>query len=139
MRCLSAKRLRLFLMMGGVVGCGYMILGHDALLVNRLCNAFFLAGLVPADIGGFRLAKRLGAFDLIIYTHRKLWKYGKKQDKWEQEITGAAPEAVQEPGSYYEYLSAEKPAQSYREPLAVGGGYLLVSGLFMLQALSQQV
>lgn len=30
-----------------------MILGHDTLLANRLCNAFFLAGLAPAAIGGF--------------------------------------------------------------------------------------
>ena len=59
--------------------------------LNRLINSLFLASFFPLIFGGLRFVKNLGTFDLFIYSHRKLWKYGKHHEKFEEENKKIAP------------------------------------------------
>ena len=73
------------LLIGGVIGILYFIFSHSSFFMNRLINSLFLASFFPLIFGGLRFVKNLGTFDLFIYSHRKLWKYGKHHEKFEEE------------------------------------------------------
>ena len=72
------------LLIGGCFGILYLLFSHNSIFLNRLINSFFLSSLPPLIFGGFRFAKNLGTFDLFIYSHRKLFKYGKHHEKFEK-------------------------------------------------------
>ena len=79
------------LLIGGVIGILYFIFSHSSFFLNRLINSLFLASFFPLIFGGLRFVKNLGTFDLFIYSHRKLWKYGKHHEKFEEENKKIAP------------------------------------------------
>lgn len=124
---LSKKQLLTNLIVGGICGLLYFVFSHDSIFANRLINSFFMASLFPLIFGGFRLVNTLGAFDLFVYTHRKLWKYGKVHEKLEEENEAIAPNSTEQLGTYHEYLSSIESRPSYKEPLIAGGLYLTVS------------
>lgn len=115
------------LLSGGVVGILYFIFSHTPFFINRLINSLFLASFFPLVLGGLRFAKNLGTFDLFIYSHRKLWKYGKHHEKFEEENEKIAPDSTQKLGSYYEYLNSRKAVRSCMGPLLAGSLYLVMS------------
>ena len=78
------------LLIGGVIGILYFIFSHSSFFMNRLINSLFLASFFPLIFGGLRFVKNLGTFDLFIYSHRKLWKYGKHHEKFEEENAGVS-------------------------------------------------
>lgn len=115
------------LLIGGIFGVAYLLFSHTPLFMNRLINALFLAALPPLCFGGMRFAKNIGTFDLLIYSHRKLWKYGKHHEKYEEENMTVAPGSFEEIGSYYDYLSSKNPAISCRGSIFAGLFYLVFS------------
>lgn len=112
---------------GGVIGILYLVFSHNSILINRIINSLFLAGFLPLVFGGFRFVKSLGMFDLFVYSHRKLWKYGKRHEKYEEENEAIAPDSSEKLGSYYEYLSSKEPSPSCKGPILAGGLYLALS------------
>ena len=68
-----------------------------------------------------------GILYLFIYSHRKLFKYGKHHEKFEKENETIAPDSTQKLGSYYEYLRSQKPASSCIEAVLAGSFYLIIS------------
>lgn len=123
----SFKQFRFHFLIGGAIALLYLFFSHDSLLINRIINSLFLGSLIPLTFGGFRLVKNLGAFNLFLYTHRKLWKYGKVHEKLEEENEAIAPDSSEKLGEYHEYLSEQEPPKSCKEPLLAGGFYLAVS------------
>lgn len=115
------------LLIGGCFGILYLLFSHNSIFLNRLINSFFLSSLPPLIFGGFRFAKNLGTFDLFIYSHRKLFKYGKHHEKFEKENETIAPDSTQKLGSYYEYLHSQKPASSCIAAVLAGSFYLIIS------------
>ena len=77
--------------------------------------------------GGLRFVKNLGTFDLFIYSHRKLWKYGKHHEKFEEENEKIAPASTPELGSYYEYRNSRNVFPSCAGPVLAGSLYLILS------------
>ena len=115
------------LLIGGVIGILYFIFSHSSFFMNRLINSLFLASFFPLIFGGLRFVKNLGTFDLFIYSHRKLFKYGKHHEKFEKENETIAPDSSQKLGSYYEYLRSQKPASSCIGAVLAGSFYLIIS------------
>lgn len=74
------------LLIGGVIGILYFIFSHSSFFMNRLINSLFLASFFPLIFGGLRFVKNLGTFDLFIYSHRKLWKYGKHHENLKKKM-----------------------------------------------------
>ena len=132
---LSMKSLRTHFFIGGGIFLAYLLLGYDATILNRVISGLFLGGLIPFAFGLFRFVRGQGTFDLFIYTHRKLWKYGKNQEKFEEENEKIAPESTEKLGSYYDYLTTKETPPSCREPLLAGGIYMAVSILLVLVTL----
>ncbi len=124
---LSNKQFMTHLTIGGICGILYFIFSHDSIFINRIINSFFMACLIPLIFGGFRLVKKLGAFHLFIYSHRKLWKYGKAQERLEEENEFIAPDSSETLGAYHEYLADREPCRSCKEPLLAGVLYLAFS------------
>jgi len=93
----------------------------------RFIDSFFLGGIVPLIVGGFRFVKYLGSFDLLVYSHRKLWKYGKAHEKFEEENEKIAPGSMEKLGTYADYLEQKNAAATFKEPLLVGGAFFIVS------------
>ena len=87
----------------------------------------FLASFFPLIFGGLRFVKNLGTFDLFIYSHRKLWKYGKHHEKFEEENEKIAPASTPELGSYYEYRNSRNVFPSCAGPVLAGSLYLILS------------
>ena len=85
MSSLFRKSFFKHLLIGGCFGILYLLFSHNSFFLNRLINSFFLSSLPPLIFGGFRFAKNLGTFDLFIYSHRKLFKYGKHHEKFDKE------------------------------------------------------
>jgi hypothetical protein len=81
----------------------------------------------PLIFGGLRFVKNLGTFDLFIYSHRKLWKYGKHHEKFEEENEKIAPASTPELGSYYEYRNSRNVFPSCAGPVLAGSLYLILS------------
>ena len=115
------------LLIGGCFGILYLLFSHNSIFLNRLINSFFLSSLPPLIFGGFRFAKNLGTFDLFIYSHRKLWKYGKHHEKFEEENEKIAPASTPELGSYYEYRNSRNVFPSCAGPVLAGSLYLILS------------
>lgn len=115
------------LITGGITGILYLIFSHNSIIINRIINSLFLAGSVPLIFGGLRLVKNFGTFDLFIYSHRKLWKYGKRYEKYENENEAIAPNSYEKLGSYSDYLACKEARPSCKGPLLAGGLYLAVS------------
>ena len=115
------------LLIGGVIGILYFIFSHSSFFMNRLINSLFLASFFPLIFGGLRFIKNLGTFDLFIYSHRKLFKYGKHHEKFEKGNEMIAPDSTQKLGSYYEYLHSQKPASSCIGAVLAGSFYLIIS------------
>lgn len=130
MSSLSTKRLRNYFLAGAVIAVSYLILGRRQILIYRIIDSLFVGGIFPFVIGCFRFAKHMGSFDLLVYAHRKLWKYGKRHEKFEEENEAIAPNSTEKLGTYADYLSQKKSDTGFREPLIAGGVYCLVS-LFM--------
>lgn len=118
--------LRHFLIASGIF-VFYMIVGRDAVLSTRIINGMFIGGFFPVAFGTLRLVSNGGTFDLFLYSHRKLWKYGKKQEQFEEENEEIAPGSTEKLGTYYEYLQNKKPGASCKEPLLAGGFYIVIS------------
>lgn len=125
---MSRKRLMKDLLISGFIGLAYFILSHARTVPLKLVNSFFLAGIFPLLYGGFLAAKNLGMFHLFIYSHRKLWKYGGRQEKEEAENEKTAPGATETLGTYSQYL-AETKTSGIAEPLLTGGIWLSLSFL----------
>ena len=113
------------LLIGGVIGILYFIFSHSSFFMNRLINSLFLASFFPLIFGGLRFVKNLGTFDLFIYSHRKLWKYGKHHEKFEEENEKIAPASTPELGSYYEYRNSRNVFPSCAGPVLAGSLYLI--------------
>lgn len=128
---LSRKSLMIHLLTGGVCALLYIFFSHTASPLNRIINGLFLGSMVPLICGAFRLVKNLGLFDLFVYSHRKLWKFGKRHEKFEEENEQTAPNSTEKLGSYYDYLASKKNIPSCAEPLLAGGLYLLLSLLLL--------
>lgn len=124
---ISLKRLFFHLLSGGIVCLLYLVFSHSFSLSNRIINALFLGCLPPLLFGLFRVVKNLGVFDLFLYSHRKLWKYGKYHEALEEENESIAPNTTEKLGSYADYLAEKKAGSSFAEPLLAGGLYLAVS------------
>lgn len=127
MLSLSKKQFMTHLAIGGICSVLYFIFSHDSIFVNKIINSLFMACLIPLIFGGLRLVKNLGAFNLFIYSHRKLWKYGKTHEKLEEENEAIAPNSSEKLGTYHEYLSNKEPGPSCKEPLLAGVLYLACS------------
>ena len=115
------------LLIGGVIGILYFIFSHSSFFMNRLINSLFLARFFPLIFGGLRFVKNLGTFDLFIYSHQKLWKYGKHHEKFEEENEKIAPASTPELGSYYEYRNSRNVFPSCAGPVLAGSLYLILS------------
>ena len=105
------------LLIGGVIGILYFIFSHSSFFMNRLINSLFLASFFPLIFGGL----------LFIYSHRKLWKYGKHHEKFEEENEKIAPASTPELGSYYEYRNSRNVFPSCAGPVLAGSLYLILS------------
>ena len=127
MSSLFRKSFFKHLLIGGCFGILYLLFSHNSFFLNRLINSFFLSSLPPLIFGGFRFAKNLGTFDLFIYSHRKLWKYGKHHEKFEEENEKIAPASTPELGSYYEYRNSRNVFPSCAGPVLAGSLYLILS------------
>ena len=127
MSSLFRKSFFKHLLIGGCFGILYLLFSHNSFFINRLINSFFLSSLPPLIFGGFRFAKNLGTFDLFIYSHRKLWKYGKHHEKFEEENEKIAPASTPELGSYYEYRNSRNVFPSCAGPVLAGSLYLILS------------
>ena len=127
MSSLFRKSFFKHLLIGGCFGILYLLFSHNSFFINRLINSFFLSSLPPLIFGGFRFAKNLGTFDLFIYSHRKLWKYGKHHEKSEEENKKIAPASTPELGSYYEYRNSRNVFPSCAGPVLAGSLYLILS------------
>lgn len=127
----SVKNFRKFLAVGGLICLVYFFLERDSRLAYRIVDGLFVGGIIPFLLGGMRLVKASGTFDLFVYTHRKIWKYAKNHEKEEEENEKTAPGTTETLGSYYEYLQKKEKEQEYSsaylEPLAAGLLYLAVS------------
>ncbi len=126
MHSLSQKRFIKDMLISGAIGLAYFTLSHAGTLSLKLVNSLFLAGIFPLLYGGFLAAKNLGMFHLFIYSHRKLWKYGKRQEKEEAENEEIAPGTTETLGTYSQYL-AETKTSGIAEPLLAGGIWLSLS------------
>ena len=127
MSSLFRKSFFKHLLIGGCFGILYLLFSHNSFFINRLINSFFLSSLPPLIFGGFRFAKNLGTFDLFIYSHRKLFKYGKHHEKFEEENKKIAPASTPELGSYYEYRNSRNVFPSCAGPVLAGSLYLILS------------
>lgn len=127
MKKISRKSFITYILIGGGVSLLYLLFSHSASPLNRLINSLFIGSMIPLIHGVFRLVKALGLFNLFIYSHRKLWKFGKQYEKMEEENEAAAPGTTEKLGSYYDYLASKEPSPSCVEPLLAGGIYLLLS------------
>lgn len=123
---LSRERFMKYLLTGGFIGFAYSFLSHARTLPLKLVDSLFVAGMFPLLYGGCLVAKNLGMFHLFVYSHRKLWKYGKRQEKEEAENEKTAPDATEKLGTYSEYLAESKPS-GVAEPLLAGGIWLALS------------
>lgn len=123
---LSRERFMKYLLTGGVIGLAYSFLSHARTLPLKLVDSLFVAGMFPLLHGGCLMAKNLGMFHLFIYSHRKLWKYGKHREKEEEENEKTAPGTTETLGSYSDYLAESKPS-GVAEPLLAGGLWLGLS------------
>lgn len=135
MSSFSFKQFQTHFFIGGIITLLYLFFSNDSILANRIINSFFLGSMVPLIFGSLRFVKNLGAFNLFIYTHRKLWKYGKAHEKLEEENETIAPDSSEKLGAYHEYLSEKEPAKSCKEPLLAGVLYLAVSLILTFMAM----
>ena len=108
------------LLIGGVIGILYFIFSHSSFFMNRLINSLFLASFFSPYLWRSPIVKNLGTFDLFIYSHRKLWKYGKHHEKFEEENEKIAPASTPELGSYYEYRNSRNVFPSCAGPVLAG-------------------
>lgn len=88
---LSRERFMKYLLTGGFIGFAYSFLSHARTLPLKLVDSLFVAGMFPLLYGGCLVAKNLGMFHLFVYSHRKLWKYGKRQEKKRQKMKRPLP------------------------------------------------
>lgn len=128
---ISHKSFLTHFLTGGGVFLFYFLFSHTTSPLNRLINALFVGSMIPLILGAFRLVKILGLFNLFIYSHRKLWKFGKSYEKFEEENEKIAPGSSEKLGSYYDYLASKQSSPSCVEPLLAGGFYLLLSLLLL--------
>lgn len=120
MPAFSTRRLLRYLLLGGLIGILSLFLFRNQNFLLTLIDGLFLGGLVPFLIGCFLLAKRLGAFDLLAYTHITLKKYSKKYEKQEDDDESADSAALKKSGTYAEYISEKTADSAFKEPLLVG-------------------
>ena len=125
----SIRSFRNFLAAGAAAGILYFLFSHEAEASYRMINCLFLGGMLPFIWGAARFIRGSGTFDLFVYSHRKVWKYGKRHEKEEEENEAIAPGTTETLGSYYDYLSEKKKGPSCLEPLAAGAVFLILSFL----------
>lgn len=118
MSSLSTKRLLTYFLLGAAIGVSCIFVDRSDIFLYRVIDGLLIASALPLIIGGFRLSKQVGFFDLFLYAFRKFQK-----DKPEQK----------KPENYSDYLSQEKTNTTYKEPLIVGGIYFIIS-IFMIIA-----
>lgn len=123
----SVKKFRDFLAAGGLICLVYFFLDRDSRLAYRIVDGLFVGGIIPFLLGGMRLVKASGTFDLFVYTHKKIWKYAKDHGKGDEENEKSASGTTELPDSYYDYLQKKEHSSAYLEPLAAGLLYLAVS------------
>ena len=63
----------------------------------------------------------------LTVTFKKLWKYGKHHEKFEEENEKIAPASTPELGSYYEYRNSRNVFPSCAGPVLAGSLYLILS------------
>lgn len=112
MSSLSTKRLLTYFLLGAAIGVSCIFIDHSDVLLYRIIDGLLIASIFPLIIGGFRFARQMGSFDLIIYAFQKFQKEKPERKK---------------PSSYSDYLSREKTGTTYKEPLIAGGVYFIVS------------
>lgn len=118
MSSLSSKRLMTYFILGAAVGILFLFLDSSEIFLYRIIDGLLAASIFPLIIGGSRLAKYVGSFDLLFFAFKNIRGKGKQSEKQD---------------TYSDYLSQEKPDSSYKEPLLVGSIYLIVS-IFMIIA-----
>lgn len=125
MTSFSSKRFFKHLFIGIAISLVFSIFESNRSPMIRLVDGLFVGGLFPFCLGGLRLSKNLGTFDLFVYSHRKIWRSSKK--KQEEENEKIAPGTIEKLGSYADYLSEKTPGRSAKEPFAAGVLMLLLS------------
>ena len=97
-------------------------------VVHRLCNGFFVAGMMLGGAGVILHCASKGAFDLFGYSAREGLNLI-------MPIFGSNPLTAEgKRESYYEYCTRkrEEPRKPIGHLLIVGGGYLLISGILLI-------
>lgn len=132
MSSLSIKRIRFYFLLSAAIAALYLILDRQNVFIYRIIDSLFIGSMIPLIIGGFRLAKYMGSFDLLVYTHRKLWKYGTRHEKFEEENEAIAPNSIEKPGTYADYLGEKKSVPAFKEPLLIGGIFFFAALILAL-------
>ena len=97
-------------------------------IVHRLCNGFFVAGVMMGGAGVILHCANKGAFDLFGYSAREGLNLI-------MPIFGSNPLTAEgKRESYYDYCvrKREEPRKPVGHLLIVGGGYLLISGILLI-------
>lgn len=121
------KAFWISLFVGAVLSALVFFLGNNAGrgLVHRLCDAFFVAGVVVAGCGGLHFVSNQGMFDLMGYSIRLLfhihWPWMAPRNKEEGKETYV---------DYKERKRAER--KSPAGTLLAGAVYLTLAGMMLL-------
>ena len=116
--------------------CGLMIVTfvfyasaeNEFTVIHRLCNGFFVAGMMMGGAGLILHCASKGAFDLFGYSAKE----GLNLIMPIFSRDHLSPDGKKE--SYYDYCmrKREEPKKPIGHLLIVGGGYLLISGILLI-------
>ena len=97
-------------------------------IVHRLCNGFFVAGMMMGGAGVILYCAGKGAFDLFGYSAKE----GLNLIMPIFSRDHLSPDGKKE--SYYDYCmrKREEPKKPIGHLLIVGGGYLVLSGILLV-------
>ena len=130
MKSWSAKQLRFHLIIAvATTLSAWILLGNMRPTGVRAADAFFIGAIPGLMLGVFRLARQLGAFDLLLFANRRVWRRSARK------ISAAENEQMQKRSDqqgYFEYTTTPKNFPRYQEPLLIGGISFGVSVLIVL-------
>ena len=112
------KRFVRFLLAAVGIGCLFLLIskGQGQSVLRMLTDGLFFGGLAVLCVGMLHVARLMGAFDLLLYANRTVWKKGAPDSKKGSELE--EPKEMRDE-SYFDYTTKKK-AVTCIEPLLAG-------------------